>query len=158
MDNKIADVKEVKAEGTAAKAEDKAAAKKPGRKTASKSTTAAKKTAEKKTTAAKKIVAGEETKKKAAGTVKAEKTTKKADTAKTEAASAKKSAVKPNVVLQYADKSVTFDTLIQNAKNVWEFDMSRKPSEIKELDLYVKPEEGRVYFVVNNTEKGDFAL
>ena len=157
MDNKIADVKEVKAEATAAKAEDKAAAKKPGRKTGSKSTTAAKKTVEKKTTAAKKTVAGEETKKKTAA--KAAKTTKKTAATKTEAAApAKKSAVKPNVVLQYADKSVSFDELIQNAKNVWEYDMGRKPSEIKELNLYVKPEEGKVYFVVNGTDTNDFAL
>ena len=72
--------------------------------------------------------------------------------------STKEVASKPNVVLQYADKSVSFDTLVQNAKNVWEFDMGRKVSEIKDINLYVKPEEGKVYFVVNNSETGDFSL
>ena len=103
--------------------------------------------------------------KKAAGT--AAKKTSRTTAAKTatekktttrKAASAKTTGVKPNVVLQYADKSINYDTLIQNAKNVWEFDMQRKVSEIKEINLYVKPDEGRVYFVVNNSETGDFAL
>lgn len=150
MDNKIDAVKKV-ADAAAPAEEKKTAAKKPAaKKTAAKKTTA-KKTTAKKTTAKKTAVKKTETEAKKRG---------RKPAAATESTAAKKTAatVKPNVVLQYGDKSVTFDTLLQNARNVWQYDMGRKTSEIKELNLYVKPEEDRVYFVVNNTETGDFAL
>ena len=130
--------------------------KKPGRKPGSKTTkTAAKKTTTRgrKPAAAKAEGETEIKEKKKPGRKPAAKTRKTAVGTTT-----RKSSVKANVVLQYADKSVTFDTLIQNAHNVWEYDMNRKVSEIKEINLYVKPDEGRVYFVVNNSETGDYAL
>ena len=87
---------------------------------------------------------------------------KKATAAKKPAAkkttAAKAPATKTNIVLQYADKSVTYDTFIENAKNVWQYDMGRKVSEIKTLELYVKPEEERVYFVVNGEVHADFGM
>ena len=152
MDNKIETV-EKKVEETAAKAAEtvKKASKPAAKKTAAKKTTA-KKTAAKKTTVKKAETTAEPKKR---GRKPAAKTAAKKTTA---AATEKKSTVKPNVVLQYGEKSVTFDTLLQNARNVWQYDMGRKTSEIKELNLYVKPEEDRVYFVVNNTETGDFGL
>lgn len=67
-------------------------------------------------------------------------------------------AVKTNIVLQYADKNVTFDTLIENAQNVCLYDMGKKASDIKKLDLYVKPEENTVYFVLNDKEHSQYGL
>ena len=32
----------------------------------------------------------------------------------------------------------------------------RKIKDMRELDLYYKPEEGNCYYVVNGTEKGSF--
>ena len=66
--------------------------------------------------------------------------------------------VKTSIVLQYADKNVTFDTLVDNAKNVCVYDMGKKEADIKKLDLYVKPEENTVYFVLNDDENGSYAL
>mgnify|MGYP006916083176 CR=1 FL=1 len=66
--------------------------------------------------------------------------------------------VEAHLILQFVDRSVTYEELIQNAKNVWQFDMNRDPAEIKKLELYVKPEEDRTYFVVNDTETGDFYI
>lgn len=67
-------------------------------------------------------------------------------------------ALKANIVLQYADKNVTYDTLKENAENVYQFDMGKNVADIKKLDLYVKPEENTVYFVVNDKELGNYGL
>ncbi len=86
---------------------------------------------------------------------------KKAAPAKKEvkAAPAKKAEnVSYNISLQYQDKDWNVNGLVQSAKDVWVYDMGRKLDEIKTVDLYVKPEESRVYFVVNGTENGEFAL
>ena len=90
--------------------------------------------------------------------------TKKAPAKKTAAKkpAAKKTeavaAVKTNIVLQYADKNVTYDTLVENAENVYQYDMGKNVSDIKKLDLYVKPEENTVYFVVNDKEHNQYGL
>ncbi|WP_029231818.1 DUF6465 family protein [Butyrivibrio sp. VCB2006] len=78
--------------------------------------------------------------------------------AKKAATKAATEAIKTNIVLQYADKNVTFDTLKENAENVYQFDMGKNVADIKKLDLYVKPEENTVYFVVNDKELGNYGL
>nr|WP_297706703.1 DUF6465 family protein [uncultured Butyrivibrio sp.] len=82
--------------------------------------------------------------------------TKKAPAKK--AAKAESAAIKANIVLQYADKNVTFDTLVENAQNVYQYDMGKNLADVKKLDLYVKPEENTVYFVVNDKELGNYGL
>ena len=72
-------------------------------------------------------------------------------------AAAKKTETK--VILQYGEKSVTYDEIIQNMKNKWTYDYGRKIGEIKSMELYVKPEEDKVYYVINEGEEsGDFTL
>ena len=85
-------------------------------------------------------------------------TAAKKPAAKKAPAKAATAAVKTNIVLQYADKNVTFDTLRENAENVYQFDMGKNIADIKKLDLYVKPEENTVYFVVNDKELGNYGL
>ncbi len=131
----------------------KAEAKKPAVKKATKAV--AKKPAVKKAEPKKAEVKAEE--KKPA----AKKAVKKAEEKKPAAKKATKEAapaVKTNIVLQYADKNVTFDTLVENAQNVCLYDMGKKASDIKKLDLYVKPEENTVYFVLNDKEHSQYGL
>jgi hypothetical protein len=64
--------------------------------------------------------------------------------------------VKANVELQYGDKSVSYDKIVENAKAFLAGEAGIK--DVKSLDLYVKPEEGRVYYVANGTETGSFEL
>ena len=72
---------------------------------------------------------------------------------------AKKAEVfKANVVLQYGDKSISYDEIVQNAKNVWAYDLHKDGAEIKSMELYVKPEEDRVYYVINGSEAGSFMI
>ena len=72
-------------------------------------------------------------------------------------AAAKKTETK--VILQYGEKSITYDEIVQNMKNKWTYDYGRKIGEIKSMELYVKPEEDKVYYVINEGEEsGDFTL
>ena len=80
----------------------------------------------------------------------------------TKTAPVKKAAAKEievSAFLQYGDdKSVSYSDLVENAKNVWKFDLGKKVEDIKKLALYVKPEENRVYYVVNDSETGSFDM
>lgn len=110
---------------------------------------AAKKETVKKAPAAKKEVAAK------APAAKKE-TVKKATVAKKPAA--KKEAVKSVVNLQFAGKSYTNDDLVKIAKDVWKYDLGRKTSEFKTLELYVKPEESCAYYVINGEVTGSFMI
>jgi hypothetical protein len=145
---------EVKAE---AKTETKAAPKKAAAKKAAapKKEAAAKKEAAPK--AAKKEAAPKKEAVKKAAAPKKEAAPKKT-AAKKEAAPKKAAAeVKTNIVLQYGDKSVTYDTIIQNAKGNYQYDMGGI-EEIKKLSVYVKPEEDAAYYVVNDKVQGRIGL
>ena len=106
------------------------------------------KAAAKKTTAATKTAA-----KKTAETTKA---AAKKTTTTAKKAVAKKTAPKTSVELQFAGKSVSYDALVDNAKAAF-VSAGHKESEIKTVNLYVKPEESMVYYVIND-EQGSFAI
>lgn len=96
-------------------------------------------------------------------TVKKNTTVKKTATKKETAPVAEKTSTKANdfkkdIILQYGDKSVSYDEILQNAKNVWAYDLNNKVSDIKSMELYIKPEEDRVYYVINDKEAGSFIL
>ena len=112
----------------------------------------------KKTETAKKTTVAEATKSLAAKTEKlVDSVTKKVSTGKTAAKKSEDVSEKANVVLQFAGKDVTYDELVQNAKNKFQYDMGGNVDEIKEISLYVKPDENKVYFVIDGTE-GDYDL
>ena len=103
------------------------------------------------------------------GTAKAaeKKTTAKKTTAKkaeTKEATAKtpgrKPAVKATVEIQFAGNTHTPEELVQSAKDIWEYDLHRAPADFKTVELYVKPEDNKVYYVINkgseNEVNGDF--
>lgn len=90
---------------------------------------------------------------------------KKAASAK-KAAPAKKETPEKKVVakkeatlyVQFADKSYSTEELVKIAEDVWVYDLGKKASDIKTVEIYVKPEESRAYFVVNGTENGSFLI
>ena len=95
-----------------------------------------------------------ETKTTAAKTAAAKKTTTKTTAAKTK----KAAAVKENISIQFAGKEYTTEQLVKIAKDVWEFDLAKNPADFKEVQLYVKPEEAKAYYVINGTETGSFDI
>ena len=101
--------------------------------------------------------------KKAVPAVKAE---KKAPAAKAEkkapAAKAEKKApaakAAAEVVLQWNGNDYTYDRLLQSAKDVWQYDQGKNVADFKKAVIYVKPEEGKAYVVVNDTDELSFDI
>lgn len=111
----------------------------------------AKKTAAPKTDV--KAVAEKAQAKAAEVTAKVEKDVKKAA-----AKVAKKTAApKTEVSVQFDGKTYTTETLIQSAKDVWKYDLKKDPADLKSIQLYVKTEESRVYYVMDG-EPGSFEI
>ena len=105
---------------------------------------AAKKTAEKKTTA------------KAETKVTAKKAPAKRTAAKKETA-VKDSSVAANVALQYYGKDTNINEVIENVKKSYVAD-GHKSTSIKSLNIYLKPEDGFAYFVINESYAGKVDL
>ena len=87
----------------------------------------------------------------------AAKAEKKAPAAKTEKkAPAAKAAAE--VVLQWNGNDYTYDRLLQSAKDVWQYDQGKNVADFKKAVIYVKPEEGKAYVVVNDTDELSFDI
>ena len=67
-------------------------------------------------------------------------------------------AVKTEVSVQFAGKEYTTERLVEIAKDVWQYDLGNAPEEFKSVELYVKPEESAVYYVINGTTSGSFGI
>ena len=100
----------------------------------------------------KKEVVKKETAKKAP----AEKTSAKKETVKKE--TTKKAEPETELHIQFADQSLTQDDLVKIAKDVWEYDLNQKADDLKSIELYVKPEERRAYYVMNKDFTGSFGI
>ena len=98
--------------------------------------TAAKKTTTRKTTAAKKT------------------TTKTA--AKTTAA--KKAEPVTEVYVQYWGKEIHTSEVADRIKKIWTEDMVKKASELKDLKIYIKPEDNGAHYVINGDVTGFIGL
>ena len=98
--------------------------------------TAAKKTTTRKTTAAKKT------------------TTKTA--AKTPAA--KKAEPVTEVYVQYWGKEIHTSEVADRIKKIWTEDMGKKASELKDLKIYIKPEDNGAHYVINGDVTGFIGL
>ncbi|MCR5487567.1 MAG: DUF6465 family protein [Lachnospiraceae bacterium] len=65
--------------------------------------------------------------------------------------------MKLNVVLEYQDRQKTESELVKGAEQVWK-DAGRKVSDIKKIELYVKPEDSKTYIVINDEFSSDFDI
>lgn len=70
----------------------------------------------------------------------------------------RKAAVKETVHVQFSGKTYTTEDLVKIAKDVWKYDLKKKVGDFKAVELYVKPEESIVYYVINGEEKGQFHI
>lgn len=67
---------------------------------------------------------------------------------KTPAAKPRKKKVVPNFVIQSsADQSITYDAVIEKVKAAFD-------GEVTSVDIYVKAEEGKAYYVINGDVTG----
>ncbi len=77
----------------------------------------------------------------------AKKETTKKETVKK--APAKKAELNSALHIQFGGKSYSQDDLMKIAKDVWEYDLNQKAEDLTNVELYVKPEENMVYYVMN---------
>lgn len=117
------------------------------------------KTVAKKETVKKEAVKKETAKKEPAKKAPAKKETKTAAAkTATKKAPAKKAELKVAMEVQFADKAYTQDDLVKIAKDVWKYDLKQKATDLTSVELYVKPEEQAVYYVMNKEFTGSFAI
>ncbi|MGI6106439.1 MAG: DUF6465 family protein [Lachnospiraceae bacterium] len=78
---------------------------------------------------------------------------------KTVKAPARKPAVKKteSVILQFAGKEAVLNNLTAQAKDAF-VAAGHKAAEAKDIKVYVKPEEGKAYYVVNGDFGGELNL
>lgn len=85
---------------------------------------------------------------------------KKAPAKKTAAkrTTAAKKEVKKTTFLQYAGKEIDLDSLYEQVKTIWTKEMGKKAGDLKDVKLYVKPEEFAAYYVINEDVTGSIDL
>lgn len=82
---------------------------------------------------------------------------KKPSVKKTVKAASAKKEMKVKTVVEYSGRQVDEKDIIANVKKAWT-KSGRKVGDIKSVDLYIKPEESAVYYVINKTETGAVAF
>uniref|UniRef100_UPI004055F1C5 DUF6465 family protein n=1 Tax=Acetatifactor sp. TaxID=1872090 RepID=UPI004055F1C5 len=65
-------------------------------------------------------------------------------------AATKKAEVKTAMQIQFNGKSYTEEDLMKIAKDVWKYDLKQNDEDLVSVELYVKPEENKVYYVMND--------
>ncbi len=83
---------------------------------------------------------------------------KKAPAKKTVAAPKKAASLESTITYQFADKEYDLNSLTNIAKDVWTYDYDKKVSDLKKIQLFVKPEENKVYYVFNDEIEGAFDI
>lgn len=71
---------------------------------------------------------------------------------------AKKAEFKSELHVQFEGKSYSQEDLLKIAKDVWKYDLKQKARELSSVELYVKPEENMVYYVMNKEFTGSFYI
>lgn len=83
---------------------------------------------------------------------------KKAEKKPEEKKETKKAELKAALHVQFAGKSYAQDDLMKMAKDVWKYDLKQKAGDLVSVELYVKPEESMVYYVMNKDFTGSFYI
>ena len=97
----------------------------------------------------------------AAGNAKAEKTaakTTKASKKETAAQTPIAPSIPEEIHMEYAGQSYDMDELVAKAVQVWTSVYKRSRRELWSVELYVKPEENKAYYVLNKRKNGSIDL
>ena len=70
----------------------------------------------------------------------------------------KKADQKTILHVQFSGKSYAQEDLVKIAQDVWKYDLKQKVRELASIELYVKPEENKVYYVMNQEFTGSFDI
>ena len=110
-------------------------------------------------------VATEETSEKPVKKTTRKRTVKKAETAETEEkkapakkAPAKKAELKTEMYLQFYGKEYSDKEILQKVKEIWTKVLKKKVGDMKDVKIYLKPEESKAYYVINGDTTGEVDL
>lgn len=70
----------------------------------------------------------------------------------------RKKNVKPDFYIQYGDKEIAAKDVTERIQEIWATEMENDPGDLRELQVYIKPEEDAAYFVINGEIRGSFGL
>ncbi len=56
--------------------------------------------------------------------------------------------------VQYGEKEVTYTDLVTRVKDMWK-EQGKRETSLKSLNIYVKPEESKAYYVINEKITGE---
>ena len=65
--------------------------------------------------------------------------------------------MKTDFYVEFFGKQINKDEVVKAVKKNWT-DAGNKASDLKSLELYLKPEDNAVYYVINSTEEGSISL
>ena len=85
-------------------------------------------------------------------------TVKKAARKTTAAKTTKKAELKTEFFLQFSGKEYTEKEILKKVKDVWTKDLKNKVGDMKDVKIYLKPEESAAYYVVNGDTTGKIDL
>ena len=80
------------------------------------------------------------------------------DTPETEEKAAKKAELKTEMFLQFAGKEYTDKEIFDKIKYVWSKVLKNKVGDMKDVKIYLKPEESAAYYVINGDTTGKVDL
>lgn len=72
--------------------------------------------------------------------------------------SAAKTELKTELFLQFAGKEYTEKEILQKVKEVWTKVLKNKVGDMKDVKIYLKPEESAAYYVINGDTTGKVEL
>lgn len=84
--------------------------------------------------------------------------TKTAEKKASEKSAARKTPVKENIYVQFMGNEVSMADIMKKVKENWTKVLKNKVGDMKSVTLYVKPEEGKAYYVINEEVKGAVEL
>lgn len=73
-------------------------------------------------------------------------------------AAAKKTEPKTEMFLQFAGKEYTEKEIFDKIKHVWSKVLKNKVGDMKDVKIYLKPEEFAAYYVINGDTTGKIDL
>ena len=65
--------------------------------------------------------------------------------------------MKTDIFVEFHGQRIDTKTLTDNAKEIWK-DGGNKVKDLESLELYVQPETGKCYYVLNDTTTGEFGV
>ena len=65
--------------------------------------------------------------------------------------------MKQNVYIEFYGEQIDQAEVVAEAKRIWT-DSGKKLSDLTKLEIYIKPEDDRVYYVFNGTLTGSFPI